>query len=84
MIFGTLVILMTALSALLPQRVRKIELVISLIGALAFLFVIPSGGADSPAGIWAAAGCLAIAGAAGTVIAASYLRRRFVSGNAHG
>jgi hypothetical protein len=84
MIAATLFVLVIALSGLLPQRGRKIELAVGIVGALAFLLVIPSGGADSPAGIWAAAACLIIAGAAGVVIAASYVRSIFASGNAHG
>ena len=84
MIFATLFILMVSLSALLSPRARKVELVVGFVGALAFLFVVPSGGADSPTGFLGAASCLAIAGAAAVVIAASYLRSKFVSGNAHG
>ena len=82
MIVATFFVLAVALSASLPSRARKIEFLAGLVGALAFAFVIPSGGADSPAGLWGAVACSAVA--AGIAIAAGYLRSRFVSGNAHG
>jgi hypothetical protein len=83
MIAVTWFILVLALSSLLPPRGRKIELIIGFVSALASLFLMPSA-PDSGLGLLVAAGFLTLSGAAAIVIAASYVRSKFVSGNAHG